>query len=196
MTRPSRGFLWGCLAGGVLAWVVPFALLLAASLLAPDFFARMRAGQLPPPPLWRQAVAPLDWPVETPAGTTETLASHAGSVLILHFWRPGCLSCRAELPGLNALHAALAGTGARLIGVAMADFDEAAALAASGEVAFPVYLARQAPPPPFDLPSSPVTFILAPSGAVAFRHAGAARWDAPEVLAFIQALGQTAQSTP
>lgn len=189
--KVTRGFLGGCAVGAVGAWVLPFGVILLGTLVAPDWFAGLRAGQLPPPPVWGQEAAGLDWAVEDLSGAEATLARYGGAVVVLHFWRPGCLACRAELPGLNGLHAALAGTGAAVVGVALADFEEAAALAASGAVAFPLYLRRDLPPAPFAVTATPATYILGPDGAIAFRHQGAARWDAPEVVAFVAALGQT-----
>lgn len=189
---PRRAFLGGCALGAVAAWVVPFGAILAATWLAPGWFANLRAGQLPPPPVWSQGAAPLDWAVESFAGTPESLDNHPAAVLVLHFWRPGCLACRAEIPGLNALHAALAGSSSAVVGVVVGDFEEAAALVAGGEVHFPQVIRRAPPPPPFDVGATPSTYVLGPDRQVAFRHQGAARWDAPEVIAFVDALAQAA----
>jgi peroxiredoxin len=59
-----------------------------------------------------------------------SLAAHRGKVLVIEFWAPWCVACRALLPHLNQWHSQYGARGLRVVGVT-AESVERAALSAN-----------------------------------------------------------------
>lgn len=108
-------------------------------------------------------------------GQSLTLSSLQGEVVVLNFWASWCSPCRKELPALDALHAAIAGQGGRVVAVSIDNdlrnvmrFSRAHALKLPIVHDGPDGLARE-----LDLQHIPFTMVLDREGAVAFTSTGA-----------------------
>lgn len=195
MKRPSKPFVLGCLSGLIAGVLLPAAGLFVAAQFMKDRLVANKTAQLAPPPVLAQTPANLTWTAEDLSGAPVPMAGFEGKTLFLHFWHPGCLSCQSEIASLNRLHTALAGTDVAFAAVVVSDFDEVAETITKYGIEYPVYLIRQKLPDPFTFTATPATFVIGPAGTVAFSHLGAAQWDAPDMVAFVKAVAQTAPSS-
>jgi peroxiredoxin len=111
-------------------------------------------------------------------GGKHRLSDYRGRVVLLNFWATWCEPCRAELPSIERLRAALAGKQFVVLAVQMGGSARTARdVAEELGLRFPVLL---------DWDSSvgaawgvnmvPTSFLIARDGAVAFRHAGELDW--------------------
>jgi len=131
----------------------------------------------------------LDWAVTGVDGTTLDLQSLDGDVIFLHLWRPECVSCVAEIPGVNALYQAFASRGVAFVSIALDTDDTLAGALSVHDVQFPVYtLGDTKLPAMFEAHATPTTFILDSAGFIVYQHAGAVEWDTPDARAFLERL--------
>lgn len=129
-------------------------------------------------------------PLLSMADEEASLAAWRGQWVVLNFWATWCAPCRAEMPSLDRLQAAMpelavvpVATG-RNPPEAIARFWEEAAIAHLVTLRDPKSgLARQ-----IGVAGLPVTLILNPEGQEVGRLIGDAAWDAPEAQALLKAL--------
>jgi peroxiredoxin len=69
---------------------------------------------------------------------TPTIRAQRGQVLVVEFWAPWCVPCRALIPHMNQLHAQFASRGLRIIGITGDPVVRAAAAAAEFGMEYPV----------------------------------------------------------
>jgi thiol-disulfide isomerase/thioredoxin len=192
-TPPSeRRFSWKTLIVGAFLGIVIGAVGLAASILgAYAFFqkesvAKMAETKELEPLLLR---ADFDWSVKDLDGNATSLKALSGQPSLLHFWKPSCVSCVAEIPSMNELYEAFGAKGLNFAAIALqADEDLAVDVAEHG-VRFPVYSADlNAIPPVFKIKGTPTTFVIDRDGLVILKHAGAVDWSAGDIGAYLDRL--------
>ena len=170
-------------------WIV-VAIAAAFALVSLPREHRLPAPQLPALPAESTRIAV---PFELPrvAGGRVSLGDHAGQVVLLNFWATWCAPCRAELPALQALHAALAGDGLRVLAVSV-DAGSAGAVArfaAERGVEFPVlHDPREEVAHRYGVVAYPTSVVIDRAGRVVFSAPGAFAWDAPESVAWFRSL--------
>lgn len=190
-TSPTRSAWKPFLAGGCLGIVLGAVLLMGAFLIAYNFFytqsvTKMAEAKDLQPVRIR---ADFNWSLAGADGATLDLHTLQGRPIFLHLWRPECVSCLAEIPGLNALFREFEGKGIAFVSVSL-DADPAAALA-DHDVHFPVYTAGAGGiPAPFHTLSTPTTYIIDSAGFIVFRHTGAQDWDSPDARDFLAHLAR------
>jgi peroxiredoxin len=87
-----------------------------------DEIARMTFVNQPAPPFELLSTAK--------GSITPTLAAQRGHVLVVEFWAPWCVPCRAMVPHMNQLHAEYAARGLRVVGITNETVARAASAAA------------------------------------------------------------------
>jgi len=112
--------------------------------------------------------------LRTVDGRRLVLSRLDGEVLVVNFWASWCAPCRRELPRLDALHAAIADRGGRVLAVSIdREARNVRRFVRAHRLTLPVYhdgpdgLARA-----LDLPHVPFTIVLDREGNVAFATAG------------------------
>lgn len=154
------------------------------------WLARRRMARLELDPPWVPTgdVVPLDWTVRTLDDQAVAVGDLAGDrVLVLNFWATWCPPCVAEVPSIDALFARL---NDRVAFVCVSQEDPATLrrFRDAHGVRFPVYSREADPPPAFDAPGVPATFLIAKGRTVVLRHVGGADWAHESVARYLEAL--------
>ncbi len=192
MKKPSKPFVFGCLFGFLVGPVVVAAGGIAVAYGFKDAFATYQAEKLRVPPITSGLKADYNWKIAALDGPELDMASLRGEVVFLHFWHPNCISCQAEAPAINRLYENLAGENVHFVCVARGEEEDVRQASEEQGMLFPVYLTGEKWPKAYTVSATPATFILAPSGDIAFKHLGGAKWDDPSVVAFLRLLAKGA----
>lgn len=131
-----------------------------------------------------------DAPLLTLEDAPASLSEHRGMWVVLNFWATWCAPCRLEMPSLDRLQAArpdllvlpVASGPNPVPGIAR--FWQEAAITGITSLRDPSRELSAAA----GVLALPVTLILNPEGQEVARLIGHAEWDAPETLAFLDAL--------
>jgi thiol-disulfide isomerase/thioredoxin len=202
MTAPCTEsyFSWKTfLAGGCLGVVLGCGLLLGGLLTAYNFFYTQSVTKMAETKELRPVEFRADyaWTLTGLDGAALDLQSLQGRPIFLHLWRPECVSCLAEVPGVNALYAAFDDRGIAFVSVALDPEDDLAATLGMHDVRFPVYTAATKDlPDAFKTSSTPTTYIIDSAGFIVYRHAGAVAWDSPDARDFLERLGGFNAASP
>jgi cytochrome c biogenesis protein CcmG/thiol:disulfide interchange protein DsbE len=107
-------------------------------------------------------------------GKAVALSDYKGKVVLVDFWATWCGPCKAEIPELVKLQAALAGKPFAVLGVSM-DEDKAAVgpFTASRNVNYPVIiLGTENAPAGWTVPGLPTAYLVGRDGSVLKRYFG------------------------
>ncbi|MBI2421829.1 MAG: TlpA family protein disulfide reductase [Candidatus Hydrogenedentes bacterium] len=195
MKATAKSFAAGCLLG---TFVCPL-LLFGAFGVSYYFFrdaiigkaAGLREESLRVPPISAGQQADYAWTVKDLEGNTVSLETAKGKTLFLHYWSPECAICLAEIPSVNALYKQVKDLPIAFFCVtANPNGIDLNATAREYGLDFPIYLFDGDRPEVFASSSAPLTWIVTPSGAVAFKHESGAKWDDPATVAFLRSLAE------
>ena len=139
-------------------------------------------GEIPSPMPGREApafaldvFAPGEPPLARPVGDTIRLAELTGKVVVVNFWASWCLACRDEHATLSETALAYADSPAQFVGILYNDQVAPAIrwIRDMGGQSYPSVLddgSRTAID--YGLYGVPETFIIDPSGRIAYKHMG------------------------
>jgi peroxiredoxin len=187
MTSRKSFFAGSCL-GMLLGPLLLFALAFASTFLFRDAYIQYFAKGLKAPKLSTGAQADFSWKANKLDGTPVDIAALRGKAVFLNFWSPDCSHCESELGAVEKLYQQCFGFGVEFLCVAVGDAAKVAALAQQYNLTVPVAVMDGPRPEVFASTSYPLTFFLAPTGDIALRISGAAKWDAPEVADLLKFL--------
>ncbi len=110
----------------------------------------------------------------TRSGEPFALSALKGRVVLLDFWAPWCVPCRASFPFLDSLHAKYASQGLTVVGLTLEEREKAiAAFLAAVPVRFPVVVdATGRAGEAFGVVAMPTTFLIDREGRIAARFEG------------------------
>lgn len=132
---------------------------------APFAIERLAAGQAP------------DLELRRADGISLRLSSLQGKIVMVHFWATWCRPCEAELPGLIDFAREHQPEGVALL--AVATDDDWSTIEAFFDGAIPPEVVRGVrgdEPTRYQVRTLPDTYLVDPSGQLAFRMAGARDW--------------------
>ncbi len=129
---------------------------------------------------------------EDGAGRARSIADYRGKLVVLNLWATWCAPCREEMPALDRLQASLAGSGVEVIALSV---DQQGLpivrkfFAEVGVKTLEPYVDPTAQAA-FKLSAAglPATLLVDRRGRELGRHAGAVKWDAPEIAAQLRKL--------
>ncbi|OLC75074.1 MAG: hypothetical protein AUG04_10515 [Deltaproteobacteria bacterium 13_1_20CM_2_69_21] len=123
-------------------------------------------------------------------GARHRLSDYRGKVVLLNFWATWCEPCRAELPTIERLRAALAGRPFVILAVQMGGSARTAHdIAEELGLRFPLLLDRDSSATAaWGVKMLPTSFLLGVDGAVAFSHPGELDWSTIEARRKVEAL--------
>ena len=122
-------------------------------------------------------------------GNEMTFADLRGKVVLINLWATWCPPCRAEMPSLDALWKNFEGDDrVRVLCISTEKAEEVRAYSLASSLKMPFYVFSSPAPEELDTESLPTTYIFNREGRVVFGHTGMARWDSPEVVAYLKAL--------
>ena len=123
-------------------------------------------------------------------GRKHQLTDYRGKVVVVNFWATWCPSCLAEMPSMNRAWRGLGPDGFMMLAVNVGeDRKTVEEFAANFDLSFPVLLdPRNTQSDEWSIWGLPTTFIVDPSGRIAYRAVGGRDWDDPELMAQIRAL--------
>jgi thiol-disulfide isomerase/thioredoxin len=121
-------------------------------------------------------------------GEVVAFSRFSDKVLVLNFWATWCAPCIAEMPSLARLREKTAGLPVHVACITREDREVVRTFLERRELNTPIYLLRGEAPACFDSRAVPATYIISRGGLIAFRHIGAAAWDAESVVAFVRGL--------
>ena len=153
---------------------------LAAAVLGAALLAWLFAGEAPEP-IDRGSPAPaFELPSVGETGTV-SLASLRGKVVLLNFWATWCQPCEEELPAMERLYRALAGSDFRLVGISVdADADPVLGFRKRFDLGFTLLLdADQRVARRYQTFRFPETLLIGRDGVILERYVGPKEWDAP-----------------
>lgn len=135
---------------------------------------------------------------ELDGGAPLNTAGFRGRVLVLNVWATWCPPCRREMPSLQRLAARVNRERVLVAGLTVdRDLNLAREFVLQNQIDFPNFADPDMAVANGSLAvvGFPETFIVGPDGRLAARVAGAREWDAPEILAALDALsrGETAR---
>lgn len=196
MSSPRKSFALGCLTGALIAPLLFIALGLGSVFLFRDFFAdyaaRQQAARLAPPALDTGLQADYTLAFSDPHGVGYTLEAYRGRTIFAYFWHPQCVACVAGLPALKHLFDATADLDVLPLLVALEDDPDIEALRQTHGIHNTVHILDGPRPPVFDSKGvTPAAYLIAADGTIAFRHAGAAKWDDEALIALVRAVAAT-----
>lgn len=120
--------------------------------------------------------------VDLRTGRPATLADYRGRVLLLNVWATWCQPCRIEMPAMERLSRALAGTDFRILAVSVdeGDSSEVNAFVNELELTFDILHDRSGMiKRDYQTTGVPESFVIDRQGVIVKKVIGAAQWDGP-----------------
>ncbi len=156
---------------------------LAAGVAVAAVLAWFFAGEAPPP-VDRGSPAPAFELPRVGGGTPVSLASLQGKLVLLNFWATWCKPCEDELPAMQRLHRALAGTDFELVAVSV-DADPEPVLQFRDRLGLDFTLlidSDQRVAREYQTFRFPESLLIGRDGVILERYVGSKEWDSPAYL--------------
>jgi peroxiredoxin len=123
-------------------------------------------------------------------GAEHSLSALRGRVVLLNFWATWCKPCEDEMPAMQRLYGALAGTGFELLAISVDEGDDdVRAFRDRLALRFPILRdpEKQAASA-YQTFRFPESWLIGPDGTIVARYVGPREWDAPVYVERIRKL--------
>jgi thiol-disulfide isomerase/thioredoxin len=188
MSKPQRNpaRTWVLIAlGFALLWVLYLAL------FGPRRPALLENSGLSQP-------ADYDWPLFDLNDNPVTFAQFKGKPVFLNIWATWCGPCVEEMPSIARLaqDPRLTGKGLEFVCVSVDDSSGAVRRFVRGQSWRMTFLRADRLPGVFSTGGIPATFVIAADGRIVACEVGAAQWDVPGVVTFLEKTAAPAPPPP
>lgn len=142
--------------------------------------------------------AVYDWRVLDLDGKPVEFSRFKGKTVFLNIWATWCGPCVAEMPSIARLAANPLFKNNDIAFVCVSSDDDAETVKRflASKKDWPMTVLRATDQPPvFATDGIPATFLINPEGRIVVAEVGAAKWDAPEVAAFLAAMASKPESS-
>jgi thiol-disulfide isomerase/thioredoxin len=125
-------------------------------------------------------------------------ARFQGKPVFLNIWATWCGPCVREMPSIARLaeNPRLRDKGIAFVCVATDDSSQAVRSFLQGKSWSMTFLRAERLPSVFYTEGIPTTFLIAPDGRIVAVEVGAAEWDTPEVVAFLEKMAAPTPPAP
>jgi len=173
---------------GLCIWMRIAIVVFATNLLPSALFAEPRSPQdfviIVPP----AAVPEISFEMED--GVPTTLARFQGRVVLVNIWATWCAPCRHEMPTLDRLQAMLGSSEFEVVALSIdragirpvAKFYKEIGISELAIYVDPTMRAMRS----LNVAVLPTTLLIGPDGREVARLIGSARWDSPEMVAYLK----------
>ena len=173
--------------GGLLAAIALVLLEIVPALVVMAAFVDSESGQPELPAMTR--LGDLQGTFSDLDGRTFSFADLRGKVVVVNLWATWCPPCRAEMPYLRNLWKKFEGSDElRVLCISTETAEEVRAHPLSKGLDMPLYVFDPPAPAELEAEGLPTTYIFDRRGRVVFGHTGMARWDADEIVAYLEGL--------
>ena len=185
-TQPTRS--------GARKWLaVGLALAISWAVFAMSARRMLGVGEMGPPSLERSdSPRPADfgWTLLDLDDKPVDFAGFKGRPILLNLWATWCPPCLQEMPSIANLAASDELKGRKIAFVCVSTDESAEALRQfMKDKDWKMTILRATSiPPAFQTEGIPATFLITPEGRIAAAELGAAQWDDPSVVAFLEKL--------
>lgn len=184
MNMITRRSALGFVCGAILLLVLEVG---AAFLFMGSFGSAEENSETPLPRMTR--LGDLQGTFSDLDGNSFSFADLRGKVVVLNLWATWCPPCRAEMPSLDKLWEKFKGDDRfRVLCISTETLEDVRKDSLPGTLRMPLYVFSSPVPAELDTEGLPTTYIFDREGRVVFGHTGMAVWDAPEVVAYLEAL--------
>lgn len=123
-------------------------------------------------------------------GNLHRLSDYRGKVLIVNFWATWCPPCREEMPSMDRAWKLLEEEGILMLAVNVGEDEETIfQFTANYPVEFPLLMDRDSKATEqWPIRGLPTTFVVDPTGRLAYRAIGGRVWDDNALLGPVRAL--------
>jgi peroxiredoxin len=148
-------------------------------------------------PLVRKGSKAPDFTLKTLDGKEVSLSDFRGSVVFLNFWRTDCPPCVAEMRDMELVQKVFKGRKFQMMPVSLdMDTSDVAAFYREKGLTMPAYLdPGQNVSDLYKVAATPETFLIGSDGTVAKFYIGQQPWASPEVLAQLESMIPSAESS-
>lgn len=140
--------------------------------------------------------ADYGWALHDLDGKPVSFGEFARKPVVLNLWATWCGPCRMEMPGLVRLAENPRLKGVAFVAVTAEAASDSVRSVACDELRGLTALRAENVPEVFASDAIPATFVIAPDGKVVASEIGAARWDDPSVVDFLERLAKQAPPPP
>lgn len=114
------------------------------------------------------------WTLDTPDGSTKSLADYRGEYVLMDFWATWCGPCRRAMPGMQRLHNLYGPRGLNVIGVNTSEEnpDEAVGYMRSKRFSYQLLLRADDVARQYNVSGIPSFFLINPQGQIVYASSG------------------------
>ncbi len=123
-------------------------------------------------------------------GQNFTFADLRGKIVVLNLWATWCPPCLMEMPSLERLWKRFEAGGKVQVLCLSEEKVEDVRAHRIASMAMPLYVFTSPVPEELQAEGLPTTYIFDQEGRVLFGHTGMAKWDDPEIVAYLEALAE------